>query len=223
MNDVNFLPQSFRERRKKSRRTLRQGGLIAVVAGVLCAWGVMLHTDGKRQDRLAEELETAMLNERAKIEAMVAMDAEYATLSRQAELNRALDQPVTYTRVLESLGELMPTEVSLVELTLVSVRPEPEPAQSAGKSKPARTAKSEDRPSDLIEVELEALAPSDLSVARLVSSLDDHALFSKVKMRSSRSVEQDNLILRRFRLTAVVDLDREFDWKPTRQEVADAH
>ena len=74
---------------------------------------------------------------------------------------------------------------------------------------------------DFIRVELEALAPDDLSVATFVSELDASPLFTGVKMRSSRSTETRGVFAREFRLTAVVDLDRNFKWLD-REEVARA-
>lgn len=221
MKQVNFLPESYVRTQQRRKRVYRQFSLIVVAAVCFAFWGIGLQADRVHHRRLAEEVESAMVNEKSKLDAMASLDKDYQALSRQAELNRELTQPVTFTRVLETLGELTPQEVAMVDLSLVSVRPTPQATSTKKANK--KSDEPEKRQPDLIEVELEALAPSDLSVAKLVSSLSDSPLFTSVKMRSSRTVEQDGYYVRRFRLTAVIDLDREFRWVSEDQEVADAY
>ena len=141
-----------------------------------------------------------------------------AALRQQVEVHRELAQPVSYTQVLAVLGALLPVEVAVTDLRLESVRPAP--AEASDPDAPA-PPKPKIRQDDFIRIELEALAPDDLSVATFVSELDANPLFSGVKMKSSRSIVARGVYAREFRLTAVVDLDRNFKWQD-REEVARA-
>ncbi len=218
MNHVDFLPPSYRRRQRRIARTYRQVALVAVAATLLGFWAVALEANHYGQRKLAEQLESSVQAKADRLTVLARMDRTYAALTRQSEVYRELSQPVSYTQVLGVLATLLPDEVAVTDLLLESVRPTPRKASDKPDKKAAKTKVKQD---DFIRVELEALAPDDLSVATFVSELDANPLFSGVKMRSSRSVETRGVYARQFRLTALVDLDRDFEWTD-RQEVARA-
>ena len=218
MNTVDFLPPSYVRRQRRKVRTCRQVALVAVVATLLGFWAVALEANQHGQRRLAEQLESAVAAEADRRTVLTRLESTHDSLLRQMAVNRELSQPVSYTQVLATLGSLLPGEVTVTDLRLESVRPAPAKPAAKGDPAPVKVLVKQD---DFIRVELEALAPDDLSVATFVSELDASPLFSGVKMRSSRSIETRGVFAREFRLTAVVDLDRDFKWLD-REEVARA-
>lgn len=222
MNDINFLPKSYIRKRKRQRRLFRQSGLIVVALVCLGFWFVGLKAESYRLANLAKQTEAAVASASSNLVQIKDYQKQKAALKAEHEINRQLAQPVSYSQILQVLGALMPDEVALTRLMLNSQRPEPAKAKEAEhkKSRNARQrAKSADEP-DFIEVEIDGLAPDDISVASLISELDAHPLFSSVKIRSSRSVETRGVVARQFYLSATVDLDRNFEWTPASQEVA---
>jgi hypothetical protein len=223
MNNVNFLPKSYLRRQKRQRRLLRQSGLIAVSLVALGFWFVGLKAENYRLGNLAAQTEASVKQAEAELQQIKTYQREIGSLQAEHELNRQLAQPVSYGQVLAVLGAITPDEVAMTRLSLDSHRPEPAKAEVAGSSKrKAKRASKEVKAEepDFIEVEIDGLAPDDISVAALISELDSHPLFSSVKIRSSRSIETRGVIARQFYLSAKVDLAREFEWTPATQEVA---
>ena len=224
MNQVDFLPAQYHRVRKLRGKMLRRLMLLAVITGGFVVAGGGLKAHSLQQKRFAERLEDTVRTESGTLGLLSDLDHRRQQLLQQLELKQELSQPVAYHVVVATLAESMPKDVAAVQLTLTSVRPEPKTRaqlDEEAKEELAPIKKPAKVEPYLIGVELEALAPDDLAVASLISKLDQHPLFSRVTLRSSRAVETRGLLARRFRLTATVDLDREFRWTEHPMEVAD--
>lgn len=211
---IDFLPESYHRARQCRNRLIRQVVLIGCIAGCLFAATVGMKAHSRSQSRTAERLEDTVRSERAALGVIAELNHERKQLLKSFDLKRELEPPVTYTQVLASLGHVLPEGVAITELSMVSIRPKPEPAvdvKSSGRKQKNKDKEVAQEP-NLIEIQLHGLSPDDLTVAMLVSALDEHPMFSRVTMRSSQGVNTQGLMAREFSLTATVDLDREFRW-----------
>lgn len=225
MTQVDFLPESYHRARQRRGRLTRQIALVGVIAGCLVAATVGMKAHGVSQARTAERLEATVASERTAIGVITGLDHERKALLKTFDLKRELEPPVTYSQVLASLGHVLPEGIAVTELSMMSVRPKPEPLADKNPAGRKKTASDQDgvREPHLIGIELQGLAPDDLSVALLVSALDEHPMFGRVTMRSSEGLNTQGLMAREFSLTATVDLDREFRWtSDVTEEVASA-
>lgn len=227
MTQVDFLPESYHRSRQRRGRLMRQIALVAGMAVCLFAATVAIKAHSMNQAQTAERLEDTVRSERNTMDVITGINHERKQLLKTFDLKRELEPPVTYTQVLALLTQALPEGVAVTELSMVSVRPKPEPVESkrptGRKAKIDSTKEEMSVEPDLITVELQGLAPDDLSVAVLVSTLDEHPIFGRVTMRSSEGVNVQGLMAREFTLTATVDLDREFRWvNDIAKEVASA-
>ena len=228
MNQINFLPESYRRAQKRRGRLLRQIALVSSVAGCLVIATIGLKANSIGQSRAADRLEQTLEAEQGALGVISDIEQRHASLLKRAELKRTLIPPVSYHQALGALSQNMPEQIAVTELIMTSVRPKPEPIETDAEreARLKRNATPKDQPAPyephLIGIELEALAPDDLAVASFVAQLDESPLFSRVTMRSSRAVVTDGLQARRFSLTATIDLDREFRWSDANPEVAHA-
>lgn len=227
MNHIDFLPESYRQLQKRRVRLARQIVLLGIVGGSFAIAGVALKTHSIGQLRTAERLEDTVNTEQGALGVLAMLKREREELVRQVQLKRELMPAVSYTQVIASIIERQPADVTVDELMLRSVLPAPQPietpAQLAARQKREKASSSKSTPPHLIGVEIKAIAADDLSIARFVSSLDEHPLFSQVTMRTSRPTLREQVEAREFSLTAVVDLNRRFQWTPSATEVADAN
>ena len=227
MNHVDFLPESYRQLQRRRVRLARQIVLVAIVGGSFAIASIALKTHSIGQLRTAERLEDTVNTEQGALGVLAMLKREREELVRQVQLKRELMPVVSYTQVLASIIERQPADVTIDELMLRSVLPAPQPietpAQRAARQKREEKSNEAAVPPHLIGVEIKGLAADDLSIARFVSSLDGHPLFSQVTMRTSRPTQRDQVEAREFSLTSVVDLNRRFQWTPAATEVADAN
>ncbi|MEM9883752.1 MAG: PilN domain-containing protein [Planctomycetota bacterium] len=223
---MNFLPKSYRQARSRRGRVMRRVALVAAAAGCVGAATVGMKAHSRSLRLTAERLEDTVQTERTTMGVITGLDKRRSELLAQFDLKRELVPALTYSQVLSALSATLPEGVAVSELAMRSVRPKPEPRvvpEATGRRGGGAVSEEPAYEPDVVGVELIGLAPDDLSVASWVAALDGHPFFSKVSLRSTRPVETRGLIARRFSLSAVVDLDREFRWNDGGAErVADA-
>lgn len=222
MNTINFLPASYLRKQSKRRRRVRQFALSAAMVGVLVGWWLTQQGRVVVLDRYATQLEVeaaAAVEHRGEL---VRLREEYKLLMNQVKVRRELAQPLNHTQIIAVLGEVMPATVMVTELDMTTHRPPPRKVEDATKaSRKSKRKSAKDEPViDEIRLRFDALAPDDLAVAEVVAAISEHPLFESVRMESSREVERYGVIGRKFRLSAVVPLNRVFLEPAVGQEVA---
>lgn len=208
MNGVNFLPDSFYQKRARRRRTWRQRALVLGVAGLLGLWSLSVFSGTSDLRQRAEQLESDAQAAQLHRTALVQLREQHAALDKQVAVRRELVQPIGYAQTLAVLTAMLPDSITLEKLSLTTVLQHEE-----GDAQPQN---------DHIALSMEGLALDDLTVASLVADLDDSPLFDNVKLRGSRGETVRGIAARRFRVDLTLNLEREFVPPPTGQEVADA-
>lgn len=218
MNQVNFLPASYVQRQAQRRRSCRQAVLVAAATLCLIGWWVGQRGQTAMLRQQAEAIEARASAARAQMTELAALEMEHRRLVRQVNLQRELAQPVNHTQVLATMAELLPRSVTLLELSMHTRRPAPEPRRTPEEAKKrAEGKKKAERKSepDRIEMELVAVAPDNMTVAQVIGELDAHPLFDDVMLRHSREIETQGVRGRHFRLLMTVDLSRQYRPKPS--------
>lgn len=122
-----------------------------------------------------------------------------------ARFNR-LAWPVRVSDVIGVLEPVIPDSTTLTSLTFV---PREEKVAAPAKKGEKKKGKK-DSVRSILAIQIEGVARDDLDVARLVSALDDHALFSTVSLDFARSCDVDGVDARAFRLSCEIDLDKRY-------------
>lgn len=224
MNHVNFLPESYTSHQAKRSRMLRQVMLVAVVAGGLTAWGLLVQGKVMLKADHTRALEEQVVAARNMHTEMNRLREQQGQLQHQIKIQRELSQPLSHTAIIATLAGIIPEQIALTELTMTTHRAKPmhAAATSGGKArrsradKPAEAAYTHER----IAVELQALSPDGASVANLVEAFSNHPMVSDVQMRHTRAVETRGVVAREFRLELEIDLDRQFMDPKDQEEVA---
>lgn len=202
---INLLPASYRHRVRRSWRNRRQGALLVALIVVLGGWWfVQQHHTGQMQHN-ARDLEQQVVEARQRMSELMTLRRTHENLLHQVRVQRLLAEPLRRTHVIATLGQRMPEAVTLTRLRLDTDRPATPAAVSsdAGGTGPSEAHR--------VRLELQALAPDDMTVADLLSALKAHPLFDDVAMHQSRPVEVYDVAGREFRLTTVIDLTQAFD------------
>lgn len=228
MNEINFLPQSYRARLHARIRHVRQVGLVVVVTLAMAAYWAYGLTGGMMLRRAAEGAEDQLANALSRESQVLVLREQKKTLAEARGIQRELRVPIRYFEVLNVLGTLVPEPVALRELVFDNKRPAPKPFVAASdptknRPQPAFTvAKTEKKAEpDVMNITIEGLAPDDLSVAELIAGMSSTALFSDVKLRSSRFTETQGVAARQFRISAQIDLGRDYVFTPAAPAAAD--
>ncbi len=214
MNEINFLPPSFYRQRKRRRRLYIEAAVIALFAGLLAFAHVLGGQSLQSLRDYAAETEAVGTAAQQKFKDLAALQHEYRQLTSQLGIHRRVSPPVGFTPVLASISNLMPESIALTELKMDCPRPTHPPVElETSKQRSSRTAKSKAAAVKIVEkmrIELTGLSPDDARVADFVGKLAQSPLFTDVKLEFSRSTTQDGLVARRFRVSMLIPLDRDY-------------
>jgi len=206
---LDLLPQSCREaflkRRARRRWIVAYVGVLALVVVGHSGASMVFDRVDTRRDALREKVEDRLYqNEEAS-----ALLAEIRELEGRLTRYNDLAWPVRMSEVIGSIGGVTPEGATLTALTL-SPRTDRVriPAQNG---KPAS-----ERVEHRLMVEMQGVAVDDLTVARVVSGLDESPLFASVSVDFTRQRNIDGVDAREFRLQAEIDLDTRYTFVDAR-------
>ena len=195
MREVDFLPERIRRQRRRWRRLLRQGYLLAACVATMVALTYV------RQGQLVRaEGQVVALSERAQnIQRQIAMipdvQRQMADLLIKKRIDAELGSRADCTGVLAELCQLAPPNITLISLELRTVNLRVSPVKpsrrSSLRSAVAAPAKSPNRAATTVRrvrLMLTGLAPTDVDVANLIGQLSASCLFEDVNMGYAKTV-----------------------------------
>lgn len=211
MTEINFLPTSYFEAKKRKSLQWRHRLAVAGVGAVLLA---MTLTGGHDVAQLRHEvdvLDQSLIEARQTLEEVDRLRAQRVSLIRQITLERELALPVSQTQVMATVASLMPESVGLRRVTVEAQTPKPEkPKKDGAKSKSNSRnddSKADNKPQPL-RVQVSGIAPNDAAVADFVDAMMRHPLFGNVALEYSRITTDGPLMVHEFHLEIEVPLDR---------------
>ncbi len=220
MSQINFLPDSFLQHRRRRRSAVRQYALLAVVAAGMIGWYFSAQNRLERLNDYARSLEElAATTAMQKTQALQLGEREKA-LVRRVQIQRELSPPIDLSEVIAVITGILPESVALDSLAVTQQPPPIQQPQvstpssktktkSKSKTKPA-PAPTSDQPWHYLNVELRGVAPSGSDMANIVGSLEEHPLFDQVRPGDSRSVERNGFKVSEFAIKFRVPLDRDY-------------
>ncbi len=193
---ADLLPDSYvAANARRVQRRWRIAGLVVTV-GLLVGWTAAL---SERQQALQSELVEAeqVLNGAALQHAAAQRLSERtAELAHQVELQQTLTPPITSSRVLDTIGALTPTSVTLLGLEV--------------ETRAAGGPEGSDRNPPLMLVRLRGIAPSERVVGNFAGRLTGSGLFEQVRTLRSTADQFGRTPVRRFELRLEVPLARDY-------------
>jgi len=211
VNNIDFLPQAYHEKRRERVHAYRRWVLLVMVCLTLVIWGALRYSDTAELSEEAQNLEARVQDTLLQLSEKSRLTKEHGALGYQLKIQRQLEQPVAVTQAMAVLGRLLPVSSGFTHVQVQTQRPPPEPlSEPKGKRGRRKPATDPDQARDYLKVEVHGLAPDDVAVTDLVNEMSDHPLFVKVMMRFSRVAERNGLLGRKFLISAEVPLDRRY-------------
>ena len=227
MNEVNFLPQRYIERRARRLQHYRQGLLMAVAVAMLIGWGLVQYQRTDAVRRYADHLDVQVDTAERQLEQVTRLRKEHKALVHQIHLRYELAMPVEHTQVLALISDRMPKDLGLLSVEMTTHRPKPLTreqieADQDKKHRRKKLIKAPVSPRDEIDIQLRGVAPEDAVLTDFVERIEASGLFSNVRIHSSLPGEFGDLKVREFSLSLRVPLNRRIEPTVRRGEVADA-
>lgn len=207
---IDLMPRSCREVLNRRMMVRRWTLVYVLTATALFAsfWFLSLAKGVSIEDR--DALTIKMKINWSRNETVNNLLREIAEVEGAVTRYNRLAWPVRATEAIDAVAASTPGSVTLLEL---SITPREEKASS--KSASAQTSGTPavpEAPRALMVMEMEGLAPDDVSVARFVSGLEQHPLFRRVALDFARAKPMGQGEVRNFRVTADIDLSLRYSF-----------
>jgi Tfp pilus assembly protein PilN len=205
-NDLNFLPDDYVLARRRARANRLCGSLLAIV--IVGIAGAFQYAERSLEALRAEHAQVSadFQREADRLQQLETLQKQQQILARRAGLAEALVERVPRVELLGELKELLPTNTSLMEVSMVSkVRPviktvEEQLAEKRASSDPkAKATPPEPKPKFYdVTLKIAGLAYTDVQVATLINRLTRSRYFDDVNLLVSREFSFDGQLVRRF-------------------------
>jgi Tfp pilus assembly protein PilN len=210
MSKINLLPDSCMAAEaagQRHRRYVVWGVLALAVAAV---WWQAATLQGRRLSQLVELESRRLHEEQAQAQVLASMEKRHRQSEAALALESELSEPIQTTAMVAALSRVLPPAIALTRLSveMTPIRAAAEPA--VPKSGPRRSALAKPAEEKPIRIELEGIAMTEGDVARCVSALTGHRLFTNVKLAKSRQVLDDGPPRFGFLITVDVPVNRKY-------------
>lgn len=176
--EIDFLPQSYREQGKRRQRKVSRYVVVAVIGSMLlCAtvWQLQLKRRIQNQIDEVRPLAAATVHQQT---LLAAAQQELAKLEAEARLYAFLKHPWPATQVLAAALRDIPSEIQITELSLITGQAESGPRRltlPATTAEPEATAAESLSPPEKDLADLHAAAKSSRVVVRMEGVVSDTA------------------------------------------------
>jgi hypothetical protein len=206
MREIEFLPAWYPNLRRRKRIARLQSAVVVLLLCGFCAWAGLAH-----HNVMGAETSLQILQEQ-----LDQTHIEQTILSQQLDLRQQLQDreqligslgyPVQMTRLMQKVDQVMPKEMSLLQVDC-NVEETPRVVTSVAGVKPGDNKEPQlDR---RLKVRLLAIAPSEVDLANFLAGLTSVPFFDQVAPSYARSRNDSGHIVREFEVTFVVNLNRE--------------
>jgi Tfp pilus assembly protein PilN len=183
---------------------LLQGYMTLLLAAGLGLWWLLAQRNIQNAAAALAQLQTQISQTHQEMHQLQEQSSLKSQLLVQKQIIDKLGLPVEMSRMLYTLDQKLPREMSLTELAF-DTQEQLRAASTLASGRSGRVADGIDR---RLHIRLEGVAPSDDDVANFLSELSQVQFFQDVAMSFSRDGSHEGRVMRDFEITFTVDLSR---------------
>jgi len=204
MHDLEFLPEWYPQAQRRKRIVLLQGYMTLLLAAGLGAWLLLVHRNTQTAAGALANLETQISQTHREMHQLEEQMALKNQLLVQRQIIQKLGLPVEMSRLLYTLDQNLPRQMSLTNLSFDTQ----EQLKVAGTLAAARFATQGDNIDRRLRVRLDGVAPTDNDVANFLTGLARVPYFDDVAMSYTRDRSDGGHVMREFEVTFSVNLNQ---------------
>ena len=218
MREIDFLPNWYPQIQQRYRWLIAQAWVTVTIILLLGGYALVQRWQVRGAKAVTSQCEARITQSRQQLAQLGEMLKYEGQLRQQEQIVARLGLGVDTTRLLKSLEDAMPTEMSLTNISVETI----EQARSSplmtivARNNPAGSSKADETDVNRrLKVLVDGVAPTDMQAATLVENLLKVNCFENVAFvyfREGRS--RDGHVMREFEITFDINLDPPADVKP---------
>ena len=211
MKEIDFIPEWYREGRKRKRCCIRRYTLMAVMFALMMMWGAVINGHIAQVSAEVEEIQTSFQKTRMQGERAIQLKNQITEMRERTMLLDKIESRTKMTAILGELSHLINENVMLSKLSLqneVIPNPDREGAAAAVVYTGGFQRSSQDDVLPLssfhCKVVLTGIAASPADAAMLISRLEKADYFNQVSLVFSRPREFEDKDVTEFEIRCYV-------------------
>jgi len=200
MRELEFLPSWYPTLRRKRRILLIEAWLAIVIIATLGLWMILSARNVMAKETVLTVKQTQLTQSNKELEYLAELKRLQQQMSSQAVLMSRLGPNVPVGRVLETLDEMLPPQMALLDVTVQF--PEgmnPAPVRSG----PTPIA----QPDRMLVVELHGVAPSDVELGTFMMNISKIPNYEGSPKMLLTDVHENGHLMRDFQLSFSIKLN----------------
>lgn len=203
MRELEFIPDWYPRLRRHRRLVILQGWMtLAIVAG-LGLWLVLAQRNIRSASAAVGALDAQMLQTRTEQQQLDEQLELKKQLIKQEQVIAKLGFPLEMSRLLRTLDEEMPREMSLLEISCTTEETPVDPAAVAQ----ARATSKDQIVRRRLRVRLVGVTPTDVDLANFLTGLSKYSFLEQVALVRADGTTDRGYLMREFEVTLFISLD----------------
>ncbi len=198
MREVEFLPDWYPRLRRRRRSVTTQAWSTLAISAILGIWILMSQRHVSAKQRELVEISSSLTQSVVEVERLKQLVELHNQLKGQDKIFGIIGRPIEMTRILTTLDELMPADMGLLDLAVMTEEVKAETL--------AAKAQQERGTNRRVKMRMQGVAPTDSDLASFLAKLTAKPFFSNVAVTYSRPRQEDGHAMREFEVTFALDL-----------------
>lgn len=198
MRDLEFLPDWYPKLRRRRRAVAFQAWGTLLISAALGTWLLVAHRNVQAKERELTDVRSSLALSVTEVERLKQLVELHNQLKDQDRVFAMIGRPIEMTRLLTTLDEIMPQDMGLLDLSVVTEDVKPDTL--------AAKAQQEKGSNRRLKIRMQGVAPTDSELATFLAKLTAKPFFSSVAVTYSRPRTEDGHLMREFEVTFALDL-----------------
>src|SRR5687768_2665960 len=178
MREVEFLPEWYPKVRQRKRVVALQAWITLILICGLGLWMLLVQRNVHAREQQVHMLSTELSRSEVDLQRLEDLLQLQRQLGQQDMIFARIGRPIEMTRVMSTLQQIMPSDMALLNLELITDEPQKPPPGTFA----ARMQQQENKAPDMkLRFRLHGVAPTDVDLGEFLAKLTSKPFFKNVE------------------------------------------
>ncbi len=201
MREVEFLPEWYPKVRKRRRMVALQAWITFILFFGLGLWTLMAQRNVYANQHALGALQSDLYRSEEEIQHLEEAQKLETLLGAKDSIRLKIGTPIKTSKMMAILGQLMPADMALLELTL-----DTELAPAASGTLASRAVAEQGAQESKTHLRIHGVSPTDVDLAEFLAKLTSKPFFRQVELLYSHERVENGHVMREFEVSLVLDL-----------------
>jgi Tfp pilus assembly protein PilN len=198
MREVEFLPDWYPKVRRRRRAVATQAWGTLAISVILGIWMLMAQRSVSAKQRELADISSSLTQSVVEVERLKQLVELHNQLKGQDKIFAMIGRPIEMTRILTTLEEAMPSDMGLLDLSVMTEEVKPDTL--------AAKAQQEKGTNRRVNMRMQGVAPTDSDLSSFMAKLTAKPFFSNIQLTYIKPRTEDGHVMREFEVTFALDL-----------------